>query len=216
MTVRVIRLGPGECSDPETGARYFGALAFPAAGEHLARLDAVRGWVGAYLHEANRVDGCSEPFADHRLNEFVQLPRAWCKARVRTARRRLRDRSDAARAMRPWVRDWLNNPHSPVPGVRKFTQRQIALYLSENDIERSANFQERVWRPSRPVLHLAIAYDLFLSALGEGRTEYGLDLASTALVGELVAFAKQIKPLFLSDERSVASDEDLLDLVWIS
>lgn len=215
MTNRTIKLGPGECPDAETGARYFAALAFPGVAEDQARQDAVRGWVGSYLYEANRVDECDEPFEDDRLNEFVQLPETWCKAKVRTARRRLRDRSEAARAVRPWVRELLERPHRRIPGVRKFTQHQIALFLCDDDPERANNFEKRVWRPSRPVLHLAIAYDFVLCALGEDQAEYGVDLASAALVGELVARAALVESLICNDPRFGISDENLLRLEWV-
>src|SRR5258706_3311698 len=157
MEGRIIRLGPGECSDIETGARFFAALAFPGKNEEGARENAVRAWAGAYLHEANRIDECTEPFEDQRLNEFVALPPAWCRAKLRTAGRRFRDRGDGARAVRPWVRDILRDPHPPVAGVRKFNQRQVALHLCGDDPEKAANFQRRVWRPCRPVIHIAVA-----------------------------------------------------------
>ena len=137
---QVIRLGPGECPDPETGARFFAALAFPGAREEQARIEAVQGWTGAYLHEANKVDVSDAPFEDPRLNAFVERPLQWCKAKVRTGRRRLRDRSDAARVARPWVREILDSPHPPVLGIRKFTQRQIALHLFDGDAEKAAIF----------------------------------------------------------------------------
>ena len=175
----------------------------------------MRAWAGLYLHKANRVERSDDPFEDHRLNAFVQLPLAWCKAKVRTGRRRLRNRSDAARAVRPWMRESLDNLHPRVPGVRKFMQRQIALYLCRDDPERSANFQNRVWRPSRPVLHLAIASDLLLCTLREKRAENGVDLASAKLVSELVARAKLVQPLILGDPRFGVTEEDLLQLDWV-
>ena len=215
VITRVIRLGPGECPDPETGARYFAALAFPGLNDEQARINAVRGWTGDYLYEANKVDKSSDPFEDQRLNQFLQMSPAWCKARVRTGMRRLRDRSHAARAVRPWVRDLLNRPHPPVPGIRKFTQRQIALYLSRNDPECSANFQHRVWRPTRPVLHLAIAYDLILSNFGDERREYFCDLASVATIDFLVMIAELIRPQLLSDPRFGINEREQLQLEWV-
>ena len=212
---QVIRLGPGECPDPETGARFFAALAFPGAREEQARIEAVQGWTGAYLHEANKVDVSDAPFEDPRLNAFVERPLQWCKAKVRTGRRRLRDRSDAARVARPWVREILDSPHPPVLGIRKFTQRQIALHLFDGDAEKAANFQHRVWRPSRPVLHIAIAYDLVLSATGQKEEEFGLDLATTEFVGALVVGAKSLEPLILNDPRFGIGKSDILQLEWV-
>lgn len=215
MKSRIIKLGPGECPDAETGARYFAALAFPGVGEEQARHDAVRGWVGAYLHEANRVDENTAPFMDDRLNQFVQLEPKWCEAKIRTGRRRLRDRSNAARTVRPWVNELLGQPHRPIEGIDKFNQRQIALFLKHGDLEGASNFLKRVWRPSRPVLHLSIAYDFTLSALGEDRDVYEVNLASAPLFLELVACAKRVLPLICKDPRFKISESDLLRLEWV-
>jgi hypothetical protein len=55
-------LGPasGLTSKPAPG--ILGALAFPGAQEIEARENAIRGWAGGYLHEANVVDRCDDPF----------------------------------------------------------------------------------------------------------------------------------------------------------
>ncbi len=98
---RIIRLGPGECSDVETGARYFAALAFPGVQEDQARRDAAAAWVGSYLHEANRIDNTDAPFENQRLNPYVQFSPKWCRAKLRTTRRRLLDRAELAHALRP-------------------------------------------------------------------------------------------------------------------
>jgi hypothetical protein len=214
MTRLPIRLGPGECSDVETGARYFTAVAFPGPQEIEARENAMRGWAGAYLHEANLVDRCDDPFEDPCLNELVQLATAWCRAQIRTTRRRLRDRSAAARAVRPWVRQLLGEPRV-VPGLKKFTQRQIALHLCDGDSERAANFQKRIWRPSRPVLHLAVAYDLTLCSWEDGRSAYELDLASASFIGELVELAARLQPRICADPRFGVNDQQILSLEWV-
>lgn len=215
MTRRIVRLGPGECSGVETGARFFAALAFPGPKETEAQENAVQGWVGAYLHETNLVDHCDAPFEDPRLNELVQLSPQWCKAQFRTAQRRLQDRAAAAQAVRPWVREMLEWEPRAVPGIKKFTQRQIAFYLSEGDAERAVNFQKRIWRPSRPVLHLAIARDLKLAFWGPGRSTYDVDLAPTPFISELVELAAEIQGLICCDRRFCVNEQQLLHLEWV-
>ena len=206
----------------ETGARYFAALAFPGAADDAARRDAVAAWVASYLHEANRVDESNAPFADKRLNTFVGLSPQWCRAKLRTGQRRLADRAELARAVRPWVRDHLGVPHEPVPGVKKFTQRQIALYMAREEashgdlIERAANFQKRVWRPGRPVLHLAIARDRLLCAIGSEETDFGLDLAASSLFAEFVDESQPIAQYIVTDARFGVSMDDLLHLEWVA
>ncbi len=212
MTRRIIKLGPGQCSDLETVARFFASLAFPGPKEMAAWHNAVSAWCGAYLHQANLIDHSTEPFQDARFNEFVQLPFASCKAQIRTLKRRQRDRYAAARAVRPWVQPWLNLKARPLPGVSKFTQRQIALYICQNDPERAANFQKRVLRPSRPVLHLAIATDLRRQ---DNQTSEELDLASIDLIREIVEIADVVLQLMRQNARFGRHVREVLELEWV-
>lgn len=216
ITGRVIRLGPGECSDIEPGARYFAALAFPGVAEDAARQDAVAAWVGSYLHETNRIDACDQPFADERLNEFIRHPAKWCRGKLRTTHRRLRNRSDAARAVRPWVRDLLGQPHQTVPGLRKFTQRQIALYLCSNNPEHADNFQKRVWRPARPIIHYLAAQDLLPSSVADDQTVVNIDLATTDLIPGLLDNAGSLFPLICANKRFGVAENDLLQMHWVA
>ncbi len=214
MAGRVIRLGPGECSDIETGARFFAVLAFPEVAEEQKRLDAVRAWVGAYLHEANRIDECNVPFKDARLNEFVELPAKWCRAKTRTTMRRLRNRGEAARAVRPWILEIMGVPQRPVDGIRKFSQRQIALHLCDNDPERAANFQKRVWRPSRPVIHIAAAYDQLLPWPSEQSTTVAVYLSSAKPIEILVSWANQLQLSIAADPRFGINPNEQVNMIW--
>ena len=65
------------------------------------------------------------------------------------------------------------------------------------------------------MLHLAIAYDLVLCAIGGEQHTHGLDLASSAVVGELVGDAKLVQRLILSDPRFGVSEDELLQLEWV-
>lgn len=231
MTARIIRVGPGECSDVETGARYFAALAFPTPSEEIARLDAVVAWVASYLHEANRMDKTKALFEDERLNGFVKISPEWCRAKLRTTSRRLRDRGIAARAVRPWIRELLDDPWMPVEGVRKFSQRQIALFLCKGSsknavteceakpgpsLELVDNFQKRVWRPARPVIHLLAANDRVLSSTEVERTNFKIDLASTAFIRFSLELAAKLEPLVCGDSRFGVDENQLLKFEWIT
>ena len=107
---QIITLGPGACSNIETSARYFSALAFPLPREQRERRQAADAWVGAYLHAANKTDRCNDPFEDSRLNRYLELPPRWCAARLRTTKRCLRDRGKYAKSLRPLMCEKLGLP----------------------------------------------------------------------------------------------------------
>ena len=170
MIVRVVRLGPGECSNIETGARFFATFALPGVDEAEARQDAAAAMVTSYLHAANRIDQTEAPFLDSRLNAFAQRSPEWAKPVFNAVKRRLRYRLLLARGLRPWILQGLGQAPKTVPTIKKFTQRQISLFLNGNDAQRADNFQKRVWRPSRPVIHVAVACDLALCETGGEQT----------------------------------------------
>lgn len=215
MPRRELRLGPGECSDVETGARFFSALAFPGVDEEIARTNAEVAWAGQFLHEANRIDGSSAPFADPRLNELVNADPAWCGAALRTSRRRLGDRMRTARSVRPWIRDWLERPQPLPGGMKKFSQRQIAKYLSGGDQEKADNFQKRVLRPSRPVLHLAVAIDVHDFEAGHIKLDCGINLTDVDWFSRLVLLSNVLKMHICATAAFRLREQDLLHFVWV-
>ena len=216
MIDRVVRLGPGECSNIETGARFFAALAFPGVDEAEAQQDAAAALVASYLHAANRIDQTDVPFLDSRLNAFAQRSPEWAKPVFNAVKRRLRYRLLLARGLRPWILQGLGQAPKAVPTIKKFTQRQISLFLNGNDAQRADNFQKRVWRPSRPVIHVAAACDLALCETGGEQTVFSVNLAEVKTIEGLVECSQRVKTLVCRDPRFRVTDDDLLHFEWIA
>jgi hypothetical protein len=215
MAGRELLIGPAIGYPFETGARIFAALAFPELKEDDKRKDAETAWVASYLHRANEGDEDTSPFLDNRLNEQVALKPAWCRQKLRTAQRRLKDRFEAARAVRPWMQEYFGlAPHRPIAGVKKFTQRQIAMYLCGSDEEKAIRFQERVWRVSRPVLHVAIALDFALVQIGAPDSGMGIDLGNIDLFRKVVLAAANVQLRVTADPRFQIDPETQINFVW--
>ena len=210
MIERVVRLGPGECSNIETGARFFATLALPGVDEAEARQDAAAAMVTSYLHAANRIDQTEAPFLDSRLNAFAQRSPEWAKPVFNAVKRRLRYRLLLARGLRPWILQGLGQAPKTVLTIKKFTQRQISLFLNGNDAQRADNFQKRVWRPSRPVLHLCAAW---VTLAQEHFNLHGkpLDALEAMRKPEFLAQflhrAELMEPLIESSRLSVSADD---------
>ena len=211
-----MRLGPGECSNVETSARFFAALAFPGVDQVTDRQDAVAAWAGSYLHEQNRVDQTDEPFEDRRLNEFVSLPPRWCKRTMRNASRKLRGRYILARALRPWVQEALGLTQILPPGVDKSTQQKISLWLFNDDGDSANNFRKRVWRPSLPVAHIAIAHDLIFSGYGREQMTFTTNLANVGLIELIVGLARHMEAVVCGTPRFKVAPDELLHFEWVA
>lgn len=215
--VRELLVGPGIGYPFLTGARIFSALAFPTSGEESARQDAETAYIADRLHAQSAVDETDLPFEDPVLNEVASRDPSWVRRQLRTTRRRMDDRQEAARAVRPWVRELVGiGVHGPVPGIRKFTQRQIALYLCNGDVEKAARFEKRVWRPSRPVLHVAIAIDEALSRIPSASERFGLSLDALEAFRLTISRAATLQQAIAGDRRFATHAASQLTLRWLS
>lgn len=213
---RNIQLGPGIGEPFEVGAQFFAALAFPERNEDSARTEAELAFSAGYLHEANRVDESNAPFLHARLNEIAARRPRWVQQKLRTIHRRLEDRSEAARAVRPWVSEHIGvGPHPPVAGIKKFTMRQIALYLCDQDDDRAGRFQKRVWRPSRPVLHLAIAIDEALYSIELTDNRFDVPIDAVDVFRSIVARSAWLQPRIAADRRFGIDQGDQITLNWL-
>ena len=213
---RELMIGPAVGESFEIGARLFAALAFPAPDEDSSRSDAELAYVASYLHEANRIDDTDEPFKDPRLNAMASHSPRWVRQKLRTTLRRLEDRNEVAKAVRPWASELIGlGPHRAVPGIKKFTMRQIALHLCNGDIDRADRFQKRVWRPCRPVMHLAIAIDEKLCAMNLPDHRLGVDLANVDFFRSIIERAAWLQPRIAVDPHFGIDARNQLTLTWV-
>ena len=210
-----LRLGPGECSDAETGARYFAALSFPGPEEETRRDDLANAMSGRYVHEAMNLEWGHEVLADPRLTRHGILDPRWCREQMRGLRQRLEARADAARAVRPMVKELYGHAHRQVSGIEKFNQRQILLKLCDDDEEAAENFRHRKAQTTRPVLHLAVAQDIWLCAnVTDSQTDLGL--VAPDMYRTLVEWSADLRIRLTRDRRFGVTEADLLPLHWVN
>lgn len=168
------------------------------------------------MQELNRSQGTTELFADDTLNDFANLTPVWCDERRRLSLRQLRKRAFAAQAVRPWVRELLGDPQPLPKGITKFSQRQISLYLHNSYFQEADHFQERVLRPSRPGIHIAIAFDYMLCLYGGELSEFPVPLDDIGLFEVLVERANQFAIVVSLDKRFKVDRERQIHLKWVA
>lgn len=87
---------------------------------------------------------------------------------LRTLPRLLRDRMVAARMAYPFLKEAESGQAPELPaGLKRFSLNQMAeLVLSDARQTDPENVETRIWRPSRPVIHLASAVHSYLHLIG--------------------------------------------------
>ena len=91
-----------------------------------------------------------------------------CNRSLRSFPRRLHDRMIAARMAYPFLKEAESGEKFDLPaGIKRLSLNQMAeLVLSDARHSDPDNVETRIWRPSRPVIHLASAVHGYLHLAG--------------------------------------------------
>ena len=159
--------------DFEAGALFVALMMHPAASEIGQRRDTFINLCACFA--AGLVTSVATEAAYLRATRpeyFAVTPRAYRLA-FKQAKTLLRYRMIAALMARPFVgRAKLGNACKVPSAVGKFVPSNVAGYISSiHDIRSGENLMERAWRPSLPVLHLAIGLEQ--ASLQRGLTGFG-------------------------------------------
>lgn len=210
---REIQVGPRAGCSFETGIRIFAAMAFPGPLENGLRLDAETAWCAQCVQSKNW-DDFTDKFTGEQFNRLIAIDPKWAQKALRTVMGRLRNRRDVAQVLRPWTREFKGRePHAPVNGIKKFTQRQISMWKSDFDEQKASRFQERTWRVSRPVMHLVVAMEW--EAVERGLPdEVGLAFDDLDFYEAVVKRAQRLQIQMSEDGRFKIRPEEQFTFIW--
>ena len=96
---------------------------------------------------------------------YLTQPPKWVSTFDDELHRRLDDRMVAARVAIPFLRQAAGLPVQLPPGVKRLSLDRVTNLVLDDKLTREKddkNFQARVWRPSRPVIHIASAIAVLL------------------------------------------------------
>jgi len=146
-------------SPKEIGATLMAALAFPALDEKSKMERAAVAWgEGQILAPPMRFVPAACTIGDHRSTRRPENQGA-----LRTTSRRLRDRMLAAKMARGFVYEAITGGRVRLPSsMKRLSINELAkLIRPESGQSDSENIEKRVWGASKPVIHLACAFDLY-------------------------------------------------------
>ena len=202
----------------ECGAVLLALLAHPDPKEDQMRGRVVRTLCHLYLRGRKETDEAwaATPQAIKPIYAFVD-PKDIQKD-LRTFQRRLRDRMIAARMAMAYIKQHVEGKKFRLPrGLKSVSLNQLAeLVVNDLSGKDEANIETRIWRPSRPVIHLAAATAMAIDHAerqGAGTIHLGHVLHEVEVTRYILRTAIEIADLIRSDARFPADADRLMRVV---
>jgi hypothetical protein len=198
----------------EMGAFVLALLAYPSEEDEESRGRLLRTLCHLYLRaqaEEDQIWSCTLQLIKP-IYAFVN-PKDVSRD-LRTFKRRLRDRMVAARMALAYLKSQVEGENFSYPnGLNAISLNQLSEWvMSDLDATDETNIESRIWRPARPVLHIAVATALAIDQSersGPRPINFGHFLAHPALVRHLVDQAAQIAELIRAN-KSIPVDANAL------
>lgn len=189
----------------ELGAIVLTLLAYPSAEDEESRGRLQRTLCHVYLKaraEGDETWACA-PQLIKPLYAFVDPKDV--NRDLRTIKRRLRDRMIAARMALAYLKAQVEGAKFRRPkGLQAVTLNRLAEWAMEDlKGKDETNIESRIWRPARPVLHIAVAMALAIDKaerIGVGQVHIGHFLAEPALARNVLDLAAQIADLMCAND----------------
>jgi hypothetical protein len=207
-------LDPADMEDFEIGAWLMAILAFPGAGEHDLRQAAAEALCAGCVRVTVAADPQTAEHCRGNYPLYSSIDQREEKRRLRTLENRLRRRMVAAKMSLAFIEEGITGEPAKLPeGMTGLNidalSRLVQPETKESDPQ---NLENRVWRESLPVIHLAAAMQWLLRYLeGEGgNIDTGYRMDNGPMHSVVIAIAERYEPLVLADRRFGAIAEKMI------
>jgi hypothetical protein len=212
MAGRTYNLDPELLNPFEIGAMLIAILAWPEPHLVEQQMLGAEALCSGWLTEACEMCPEEAPRLKTQFPEYAGVTPKAAKARLRTLRRRLNDRMVAARMARGFMQEALTG-HVVLPATMKQLSVNQLSRLVKTDrptIDDPEMIERRVWRPSWPVIHLALAFDVLLTKLGADAASFQYPIDNEGLNAWIIEVAWRHELFVLEDPRFGVSAESLI------
>jgi hypothetical protein len=213
-------VGPALMPDFMTGALLLSILAWPTHAE-MAQFSRVSEELMAdVLRQTRRVNPASVElllayWPKHNWAPILARAR---KRRIApgTLKTRLRQRMVAAKiAIGLTHEELFRQPAKLPPSLTGLSIDQLAtLVKREIYIDDTNNIEKLVWRKALPIIHLAIALQLLLTASGDDRPALGFDIQDRDFMRRVVLLARDLEPMVIAHPAINISADSLVRIRW--
>ena len=195
----------------EIGARLLATLCFPSPTEASDRRRAAIAWSAEYLREYAKAFPDEKKAILDRFPNYARLTPAEIRVALRKTGKRLQTRILAGKMSRGYFQEHVTEaPAVLPPGMARLSNNELSkLILAEAHQSDPHNVENRIWRTSKPAIHLASGYDLLARALPPER-EGNYQIDDPELHRFLVSYAEWAEPIVLGDLRFGVTAERLL------
>jgi hypothetical protein len=131
---------------------------------------------------------------------------------IRTLERRLRDRVIAGHMAIAFLKEAETGEVPPLPkGVLRLSLNELAKRAADElGFEGAENLETRVWRASRPIIHLCAAWCTLAQErfnVGGKQVDFGEAMRSSAFLAEIIRRAELYEPLLERSRLEITPDE---------
>ena len=187
-------------------------LAFPGAEEEEALRRAAEALCAKQLRKTIAADR-------HRMGDwkaafpvYAAIDEPERRRRLRTFNRRLRHRMLAAKMSLAWFEEAIAKRPAELPdSIRIASINELSkLILQESHQANPKNLESRIWRFSRPVIHLAAALQIVVRFMAPNEKEVGYPLDNADLHDAVIHLAELHEEIVLSDPRFGKAQGELI------
>ena len=217
MAPRQINLDPEVLAPFEIGAILMAVLTFPNADE-AERIQLVsEAWCAKLLMDTEAAEPSRSEELRQALPDYAGLGVREVKQQLRQSTRRFRDRMVAARMARGFFQEAITERPAILPAtMARLSLNELSkLVLHESGQSDPENVEKRAWSESRPVIHLAAAFDVLGDFRNPGVKELGYDLQDLETHRAIVDLARAHESVVLADPRFGAGPDDLIRFRWV-
>lgn len=198
--------------DPfEIGARLVAVLAFPGPNETTLRRRATIAWCTDYVRKWIELEPDRESELSAVFPCYVRMSRKEVKAALRTAYNRLDKRILAGKMVRGIIQEHLTGDAVVLPpGMSRHSINELSrLVLAEAHQSDPHNVEVRIWGSSKPILHLASAYE-FAARLLPPEFEGQYDMNNRAAHETLLKYAEWAETILVAAKQFRIRPDELL------
>lgn len=186
------------------------ALSFPSFAEAGDRRKAAIAWCASFLRECIKIDPTAAEELARQFPQYFDLTDRDVRRALRKTRKRLQTLVLAGKMSRGYFHENTYETPAVLPeSMARLSINELSrLILAEAHQSDPHNVEKRIWVATKPVIHLASAYDLLARKLAEDQGGYHLDDLETHQ--SLIAYGEWAEQIVLGDKRFGVTEKQLL------